>query len=657
MHDRILFVPAYPLYASSILSFFMKRIYFLLLCLLLTMYSCGRAKPDNAALLKKAYTQLKDQKPSPGNMDSLLGAWLALNKEAVSLQDTLYRAKVNYHLARLYAMAQKDSSRWYIDQALELIDNTEQNWPEKAMIYNGMGNVYHGEGKFYQSHYYFNRAASIVLAEKNMDLDTSARITILLSAAQSNEQNYQYKLAYTMNAEAIKLLPGIAPDNLNHQRAYVQLLHSAQRLDTNLSEAPVYIARIEALEQQFPGKFDPHFLYDCKIQYFDQTGQKDSVVHYVLLNLAIDEAKAAAAPEEETVMNNLFMTYSNLGNVYTRQEKYTLAGSYFEKATNLLATYKTKITTNSLMLYTRQYAEYCKRTGQKDKSIQLLESLAELKEQTFENENLQAVSEMNALHQIRSKDIFIRSLNENLKTKQWQLQQNRLMMIIGALCILLLLLLGGVLYFIFRQRKAKEEKAKVQLQQQLLRTQMEPHFIFNTLAALQSFIRLDKKEQALKYLSRFSRLLRSNLELSRENLVPLTDEIDALENYLSLQQMRHEPPFHYAIDVQPAHDLESVMIPPMLIQPFVENALIHGIDLGEKSGEVIVQLELKQNILWVTIADSGKKKADHALSNGTSLSGAITRERMSLMGKDAAISSLPNAAGGTTVTLQIPVQL
>ncbi|MCH5686940.1 histidine kinase [Niabella sp. W65] len=90
---------------------------------------------------------------------------------------------------------------------------------------------------------------------------------------------------------------------------------------------------------------------------------------------------------------------------------------------------------------------------------------------------------------------------------------------------------------------------------------MEPHFIFNTLAAVQSFVRLDKKEAAIKYLNRFSRLLRSSLELSREKLVPLCEEMDTLENYLHLQQMRFENAFRYSITQQQGSDWDAVMLP------------------------------------------------------------------------------------------------
>jgi LytS/YehU family sensor histidine kinase len=262
---------------------------------------------------------------------------------------------------------------------------------------------------------------------------------------------------------------------------------------------------------------------------------------------------------------------------------------------------------------------------------------------------------MNALYQLQAKDQSIRILNENIKINKLQLQQNRLWLIISSLALVLLAIILLFLYYSFRQRRFRQEKEKVLLQQQLLRTQMEPHFIFNTLSAVQSFVRLDKKENAIKYLNRFSRLLRSNLELSRENLVPLSDELETLENYLILQQMRFDDAFSYHLTQPEDQDLTAIMLPPMLIQPYVENAILHGIDLETGSGSIEIHFQLATDILQVRIKDSGKLNPDLPELSHRSLSGTISRERMQLLGKKASIQITKIPTGGTLVVLHIPV--
>jgi len=214
-------------------------------------------------------------------------------------------------------------------------------------------------------------------------------------------------------------------------------------------------------------------------------------------------------------------------------------------------------------------------------------------------------------------------------------------------------------YYFQRQKRLREEQAGAMLQQQLLRAQMEPHFIFNTLGALQRFIRFNEQELAIRYLGHFSRLLRSNLELSRQSFAPLTEEIEALENYLALQQMRFDQAFQYEIRCNDP-DTEGVFVPPMLIQPFVENAILHGIRLMGEQGMVRIDVEVEEKCVVVRIEDNGsgmtgaKEAKEHP-----SLSGTIARERLAMLadeeGVDAGLEILEGNPG-TIVRLVLPAR-
>jgi sensor histidine kinase YesM len=234
-----------------------------------------------------------------------------------------------------------------------------------------------------------------------------------------------------------------------------------------------------------------------------------------------------------------------------------------------------------------------------------------------------------------------------------------LLLIIGLLSILAVSWIF-LLYFIQKQRKQNQEKEKILLQQQLLRTQMEPHFIFNTLSALQSFIRFDEKEKSIKYLSQFSKLLRSSLELSRQSYVPLNEELETIENYLSLQQMRFEYSFNYEIST-PQTDTSALLIPPMLIQPFVENAIIHGINNQQGKGSISLEILHKENQLLVKITDNGNKfgKTPKSNSGHRSLSGTIAKERLEILAKENKMNAnveIVTKEQGTLVLLTLPVK-
>ena len=108
-----------------------------------------------------------------------------------------------------------------------------------------------------------------------------------------------------------------------------------------------------------------------------------------------------------------------------------------------------------------------------------------------------------------------------------------------------------------------------------LRGQMNPHFIFNSLNSIQHFITIRDKEEALNYLSKFSKLIRKILENSREDTVSISNELQLLELYVQLEQLRFNNKFDYHISIDQKIDVENLEIPPLLIQPYIENAILH----------------------------------------------------------------------------------
>ena len=211
------------------------------------------------------------------------------------------------------------------------------------------------------------------------------------------------------------------------------------------------------------------------------------------------------------------------------------------------------------------------------------------------------------------------------------LKQQRILIFAFGISLLLSLLLA---YVFMRQRRLRAANESMELEQRLLRSQMDPHFIFNTLSSLQGFIRNNENERSIRYLNQFARLLRLSLENSREAFVPLQQEVEALKNYLSLQYMRFEDLFSYHIHLYEDYDEDEILIPPMLIQPFVENAIQHGVQNLHTKGMIQVNIDKTNGILRCTIEDNGKgiqqKTSD---PEKRSLSTFITRERLEILAK------------------------
>lgn len=183
-------------------------------------------------------------------------------------------------------------------------------------------------------------------------------------------------------------------------------------------------------------------------------------------------------------------------------------------------------------------------------------------------------------------------LEEQNKKQQW--------IILSLIILLLITSVSG--YLIYRNAKAKR-KANQLLALKTLRSQMNPHFIFNALNSVNNFISKNDERSANKFLSEFSKLMRMVLENSQHDLIPLQDEIQLISLYLKLEHFRFRDKFDYTLNVD--NELKDTSIPPMLIQPFIENAVWHGLRYKESFGLLEVSLSQFDNEILVTVKDNG----------------------------------------------------
>lgn len=159
-------------------------------------------------------------------------------------------------------------------------------------------------------------------------------------------------------------------------------------------------------------------------------------------------------------------------------------------------------------------------------------------------------------------------------------------------------------FLVYRSNKAKNKANKL-LVLKSLRAQMNPHFIFNALNSVNSFISKNDERAANRYLSDFSRLMRDVMENSQEDFIPLTKEIDILEMYLKLENHRFKDKFDYSFEVDKNINKEDILIPPMLIQPYIENAVWHGLRYKKEKGFLRVKISQSEKDIIITIEDDG----------------------------------------------------
>ncbi|MDR3022583.1 histidine kinase [Chryseobacterium sp.] len=184
--------------------------------------------------------------------------------------------------------------------------------------------------------------------------------------------------------------------------------------------------------------------------------------------------------------------------------------------------------------------------------------------------------------------------------------------LIGAL-----ILLTGLIIFIFRTLKKVQTKNK-KIALQSLRREMNPHFIFNSLNSVNHFIATNNELEANQYLTKFSKLMRGVMENSTEDFIPFQQELDLLQNYLALEKTRFADKFDYEIDVDESLNMQNLQIPGMLIQPFLENAIWHGLRYRTEKGFLKLNFEKSELYLKILIEDNGigieeskKQKTQH----------------------------------------------
>jgi sensor histidine kinase YesM/streptogramin lyase len=225
------------------------------------------------------------------------------------------------------------------------------------------------------------------------------------------------------------------------------------------------------------------------------------------------------------------------------------------------------------------------------------------------------------------------------------------------------------------ENKHKLERAAYQnkmaeLEMQALRAQMNPHFIFNSLNSINRFILKNQSEAASDYLTKFSRLIRLILLNSQSQAVPLENELEALKLYLEMEESRFEGRFHFQINTDTDLEIEDLEVPPLIIQPYVENAIWHGLMHKEGQGHLSIELHRENGTLLCQITDDGigRKRAaelkSKSASKGKSLGMQITSHRLALINSlheketTVQIIDLVDPAGealGTRVVLKIPV--
>ncbi len=247
-----------------------------------------------------------------------------------------------------------------------------------------------------------------------------------------------------------------------------------------------------------------------------------------------------------------------------------------------------------------------------------------------------------------------------IKAPFWQKGWFRIVLLFAAL-LLIVIFTATIIRQINKKSRERQEKLKterdlISLEQKALRLQMNPHFIFHTLNNIQSLIATKDEATARIYLSKFSKLMRQILENSRSNEITLENEIETLQNYLSIERFCHDNSFEFNIEVDENLETAFIMIPPMILQPFVENAIVHGVAPLQGGGQINISFMEKDGSLTCTITDNGigrKAAAQRIDANHKSTALAVTKQRLSLINPESESVAIEDLKVGTKVVVRL----
>jgi tetratricopeptide (TPR) repeat protein len=381
--------------------------------------------------------------------------------------------------------------------------------------------------------------------------------------------------------------------------------------------------------------------------------------------------KSLSIHKEQGFMHTLDDCYRNIGNAYEKEKNYFEALNYYNMALELGEKEDDKATISEVQgsisgIYIRnnnftkglEYAVNSLRIAQQTGDLQNQKNAYELvskayeglnntsaafenyknytriKDSLFNSDKYRVIKEIEAKYELEKKEQQLALLTEKNQVQKLTLSRRNRVIVTSLGTILLVIIIG---YILIRNNRLKAKNQAIELEQRLLRSQMNPHFIFNSLMAIQSYIYKSDPVQAGDFLAKFADLVRTTLENSRVEFVLLENEIKMLQIYLELQSLRFENKFNHTIHIQKDIDVSAIRIPPMLAQPFIENAIEHGLRHKAEIGFIKLNYYIENSYLVFTVEDNGigREKARKLEINKKhqAMATFITKERLALLSK------------------------
>jgi len=351
--------------------------------------------------------------------------------------------------------------------------------------------------------------------------------------------------------------------------------------------------------------------------------------------LALDYLfKALEINLEEGDRMYIAVSYMHIGETYLNDNHLAEAIDYLNQGLDVARIIGSKfvIEKGSKLL-----AEAYEKKGNTTQALRFFKQGAAYKDSLINEKNIFHLSTMESVYEQQAQQAQIDQLSRDALVQNAQLTRHRVWLLSALFFVIALVVITSLMIY---QARLKHKNRALVFQQRLLRSQMNPHFIFNALSAIQVFILENDMEKSSRFLSDFAKLMRHVLKSSNYEYIFLKDELEMLHYYMNLQKLRFITPFEFSIEVDSELNKSEILVLPMLVQPFVENAIEHGLKPLGGGGNIAIRFKKRPNGIAIEVDDNGigidySDRIGRQADKHESLALKITKERLDALEKDS----------------------
>ena len=533
-------------------------------------------------------------------------------------------------------------------------DNAKEINNSLARAYGSIGIVFSEQSSYAKALKYELKALKIY--ETNHNLEKCARLYNNIGIVYKSQDEYFKSLNYFV--KCLKIQEKIGDETVGITTTNIGNIYLNQK---NFSKAFDYYTKAQQLFEKYPNPRGLGELYNNFGLYYKARNMQSEALQ------TFDKAITVFNSIEDKF--GVSDTYFYIGEIYFEQNKLDESLVATNKS---LALAKELDVIEQVQNAEKRLSEIYEKKHNTEESLRHFKLYSIAKDSVANTENIRSSvrAEMNL--EFDKKEVLQKKEQEKreaIYNEESKRHQQQILFV-----ILFILLVFGIIFLIYNRLQLKKtltlQKELAEYEQKALHLQMNPHFVFNCLGSISSFIVQNGSDSAIKYLSKFSKLMRLTLEYSKESLIPIDKEIEGLQNYLELEKLRFNQKFDFKI-TKDGEIEDDMALPPLLIQPFVENAIMHGVIPKKEFGNIAIGFKIENQIFVCTIEDDGIgfnqsiAQKENSVVAHKSMALNITKKRLEMIESvtnqraNVNIEEVKDNQGsivGTKVTLQLPIQ-